>query len=159
MGRIVGPFGIKGWVKLQPITDEAAGLLEYASWWIEDEGGWKASKVEKSQLHGQEVVAKLAGCDDRDAAALYRGRNIAISRSEFPAAGDNEYYWADLVGLKVVNLEGVDLGAISRVFETGANDVLVVEGDRERLIPFTEQVVQAVDLAGRVMRVDWGADY
>lgn len=159
MGRIVGPFGIKGWVKLQPITDEPAGLLDYASWWIEEEGGWKASKVEKSQLHGQEVVAKLAGCDDRDAAALYRGRNIAIARSEFPATGKNEFYWADLVGLKVVNLEGVDLGTITRVFETGANDVLVVEGDRERLIPFTEQVVQQVDLAGRMMRVDWGADY
>jgi 16S rRNA processing protein RimM len=159
MGRIVGPFGIKGWVKLLPITGEPASLLEYASWWIEGESGWKASKVEKSQLHGQEVVAKLAGCDDRDAAARYRGRNIAIARSDFPAAGENEFYWADLVGLKVVNREGVDLGSIIRIFETGANEVLVVEGDRERLIPFTEQVVQAVDLAGRVMRVDWGADY
>ena len=159
MGRIVGPFGIKGWVKLQPITDEPASLLDYASWWIEVEGGWEASKVEKSQVHGQEVVAKLAGCDDRDAAALYRGRNIAIARSDFPAAGENEFYWADLVGLKVLNREGVDLGTVSRVFETGANDVLVVEGDRERLIPFTEQVVQEVDLAGRLMRVDWGADY
>ena len=159
MGRIVGPFGIKGWVKLLPITGEPASLLDYASWWIEGESGWNASKVEKSQLHGQEVVAKLAGCDDRDAAARYRGRNIAIARSEFPAAGENEFYWADLVGLKVVNREGVDLGSIIRIFETGANDVLVVEGDRERLIPFTEQVVQSVDLAGRMMRVDWGADY
>lgn len=159
MGRIVGPFGIKGWIKLQPISEEPAGLLDYASWWIEDEGGWKASSVEKSQLHGLEVVAKLEGCDDRDAAALYRGRNVAIARSEFPAVGENEFYWADLIGLKVVNREGVDLGAITRVFETGANDVLVVAGDRERLIPFTEQVVQQVDLAGRMMRVDWGADY
>ena len=105
------------------------------------------------------MVAKLEGCDDRDAAALYRGRNIAIARSDFPAAGENEFYWADLVGLKVVNGEGVDLGSIIRIFKTGANDVLVVEGDRERLIPFTEQVVQQVDIAGRMMRVDWGADY
>lgn len=159
MGRIVGAFGVKGWIRLQPITDEPASLLDYVSWWIEDEGGWKASKIEKSQLHGQEVVAKLAGCDDRDAAAHYRGRNIAIARSDFPAAGENEFYWADLVGLKVVNREGVDFGTISRIFETGANDVLVVEGDRERLIPFTEHVVHEVDLAGRVIRIDWGADY
>lgn len=159
MGRIVGPFGVKGWIKLQPITDEPASLLDYECWWIGDGDGWKAATVEKSQVHGQEVVAKLAGCDDRDAAALYRGRNIAIARSAFPAAGENEFYWADLVGLKVVNREGVDLGTVSRIFETGANDVLVVEGDRERLIPFTEQVVQEVDLAGRLMRVDWGADY
>jgi 16S rRNA processing protein RimM len=159
MGRIVGPFGVKGWIKLQPITGDPASLLGYASWWIEGESGWTVSKVEKSQVHGQEVVAKLAGCDDRDAAMLYRGLSIAIARSDFPAAGENEFYWADLVGLKVVNGEGVDLGTVSRIFETGANDVLVVEGDRERLIPFTEQVVQDVDLAGRVMRVDWGADY
>jgi len=159
MGRIIGPFGVKGWVKLQPITQAPGSLVDYPLWWIESAAGWKSLEVEQSQVHGQEVVAKLARCDDRDAAALYRGRAIAIARADFPAAGENEYYWADLVGLKVVNEKGVDLGMVSRVFETGANDVLVVEGDRERLIPFIEQVVRAVDLAGRVIRVDWGADY
>jgi 16S rRNA processing protein RimM len=99
------------------------------------------------------------GCNDRDSAAGFRGREVAVSRSEFPQAAENEFYWADLVGLSVVNTAGEDLGVVARVFETGANDVLVVEGDRERLIPFIEAVIQQVDLAGRTIRVDWGSDY
>ncbi|HYH42826.1 MAG TPA: ribosome maturation factor RimM, partial [Burkholderiales bacterium] len=113
----------------------------------------------QAQVHDRAVAAKLQGCDDRDVAVRYRGRQVAVPRAEFPQAGENEFYWADLVGLKVVNAEGEDLGTVSRVFETGANDVLVVEGERERLIPFTEEVVSKVDLAGKLIRVNWGADY
>ena len=159
MGHIVGAFGVKGWVKLQPIATQPKNLLDYAVWWIDGEAGWKPQHVERAELHGATVAAKLTGCNDRDAAALYRGRQVAVRRADFPQPAENEYYWADLVGLKVVNAEDENLGVVSRVFETGANDVLVVEGERERLIPFTEQVVQHVDLAARVIRVDWGADY
>lgn len=159
MARIIGAFGIKGWVKIQPASSEPRSLLEYPQWWVGGADSWQPCSAECSEVHGREIVAKLAGCEDRDAAARLRGREIAVPRSAFPPAADNEYYWADLVGLKVVNKEGVDLGRVSRVIETGANDVLVVEGERERLLPFIEQVVQEVDLAARVMRVDWGADY
>lgn len=159
MGRITGPFGIKGWVKLQPFTAAPENLLAYRVWWMADEAGWRDCRVELAEVHGAAVAVKFAGCEDRDAAALYRGREVAVPREAFPKAEPNEFYWADLVGLKVVNAQGEDLGAVSRVFETGANDVLVVEGGCERLIPFTEQVVQEVDLAGGVIRVDWGADY
>ena len=159
MAHVVGAFGVKGWLKLQPLTGEPRGLVDYAAWWIEGPEGWKRYEVEQAKVQGTTVAAKLAGCGDREEAARYRGRQVAVSRAEFPEAGENEFYWADLVGLKVVNTAGEDLGTVSRVFETGANDVLVVEGDRERLIPFIEQVVQQVDLAGRVIRVDWGADY
>lgn len=159
MGRITAPFGIKGWVKLQPFTAEPANLLAYPLWWIGSEAGWQQCRVERADVHSGSIVAKLAGCEDRDAAMRYRGRQVAVSRESLPAAGNNEFYWADLIGLRVVNVQGEDLGTVSRVFETGANDVLVLEGDRERLIPFTEHVVQQVDLAGGVIRVDWGADY
>jgi 16S rRNA processing protein RimM len=90
---------------------------------------------------------------------VYRGRDVAVPRSTFPDAAANEFYWADLIGLKVVNEQGEDLGTVARLLETGANDVLVVEGDRERLIPFTEHVIRNVDLPGRMIRVDWGTDY
>jgi len=159
MGRILGAFGVKGWVKIQPFTETPDGLTAYRTWWIENEGSWSPCEVEKAQVHGQALAAKLAGCDDREAAALYRGREVAVPRSELPQAGENEFYWADLVGLKVSNTRGEDLGTVARVIETGANDVLVVEGDRERLIPFIEEVVRQVDLAGGVIRVDWGSDY
>jgi 16S rRNA processing protein RimM len=159
MGRIAGAFGIKGWVKVQPYTAAPAGLLRYRSWWVEDESGWTRREIEQAEVQGQAVAAKFAGCDDRDAAALYRGREVAVARNELPEAGENEFYWADLVGLRVVNTAGEDLGAVARVFETGANDVLVVQGDRERLLPFIEQVVREVDLAAGVIRVDWGSDF
>lgn len=159
MGRIAGPFGIKGWVKLQPFTAAPQNLLAYPAWWISDDAGWRERRVERAEVQNTAVAAKFAGCDDREAAAFYRGREVAVPRDAFPEAAPNEFYWADLVGVKVVNAQGEDLGAVSRVFDTGANDVLVVAGTRERLIPFTEQVIQEVDLAGGVIRVDWGADY
>jgi 16S rRNA processing protein RimM len=159
MGRITGAFGIKGWVKLQVFTASPESLTAYTQWWIEDAAGWQQCRVEEAQAQTGTVVAKLAGCEDRNAAAAYGGRGVAIPRDAFPAAGPNEFYWADLVGLKVVNAEAEDLGTVSRVFETGANDVLVIEGDRERLIPFTQEVVKQVDLEAGVIRVEWGADY
>jgi 16S rRNA processing protein RimM len=159
MARIAGAFGIKGWVKVQTFTETPDSLLAYPSWWIESTGGWRECRIEKAEVHSNSVVVKLAGSDDRDAAALFRGKQVAIPRDAFPAAGANEFYWTDLIGLSVVNMQDEDFGKVSEVFETGANDVLVVEGDRERLIPFTEQVVKQVDIAARVIRVDWGSDY
>ena len=159
MGHITGPFGVKGWVKVQPLSEAPESLLDYPVWWIDGAAGWSAHQVERAQVQSASVAAKLAGCEDRDQAALYRGKEVAVSRADFPEAGANEFYWADLVGLTVVNTQGEALGTVSRVFETGANDVLVVDGERERLIPFIEQVVQQVDLAGGVIRVDWGSDY
>ena len=164
MGRITVPFGVKGWVKVHPFTETPESLLEYRQWWIGKEGDWQSLDVEDAEVHGEAVAAKLKGCDDRDAAALFRGREIAIPRDAFPAAGENEFYWADLIGLEVVNEQDERFGTVTEVFKTGASDVLVVvrregEADKERLIPFLESVVKKVDLQGRVIRVDWGLDY
>lgn len=159
MGYVTGAFGVKGWIRLQPLTATPGNLAGYSAWWIGDEGRWRRCEVEQVQQHGATLAVKLAGCDDREAAARLRSRQVAVSRSQFPAAAENEYYWADLIGLAVVNEQGENLGRVARVFETGANDVLVVEGTQERLIPFIEDVVREVDLAGRVLRVDWGVDY
>lgn len=156
---MLGPFGIKGWVKVQTYTQTPASLVAYSAWWIGTDAAWRECRIEQAQVHTAGLVAKLAGCDDRDAAMRLRGQEVAIPRSAFPEAGAGEFYWGDLVGLKVVNVQGEDFGTVSEVFETGANDVLVVHGERERLIPFVEAIVQQVDLANRVIRVDWGADY
>lgn len=159
MGRVVAPYGIKGWIRIQPFTQEFGGLLDYAQWQVGREGAWRQLKVESARVHGSAVVAKLEGVADRDQAAALQGLRIAVPRDAFPEPADGEYYWTDLIGLRVVNAEGIDLGTVVRVFDTGANDVLVLEGDRERLLPFTGQVIRRVDCGAGTISVDWGVDY
>ncbi len=163
MGRIVAPYGIKGWIKIQPFTQQQQGLLDYPQWQLGQDGEWQLQTVEVAKVHGATVVAKLQGVDGREQAEALQGMRIAVSRDDFPAPATNEFYWADLVGLKVVNAAGVALGSVTRVFETGANDVLVVEdqmaNQRERLLPFIATVIRQVDIAGGTIIVDWDADY
>lgn len=160
MGRIIAPFGVKGWVKIQPLTAAARNLLAYSRWWLGRGAEWREYEVAEGKAHSEKlVVARLAGCGDRDAAAEFRGSDIAVPRSQLPDTRRGEYYWADLIGLAVVNTAAQALGRIAGVMQTGANDVLVVQGERERLIPFIAEVIREVDPASGVVRVDWGADY
>lgn len=159
MGRVLAPFGVKGWVKVQTFTETPESLLRYPIWWIGADQKWRECQIEQAKVQTAGLIAKPAECDDRDAAMRLRGQQIAIPRNAFPEVGANEYYWGDLVGLNVVNMQGEDFGTVCEVFETGANDVLVVQGERERLIPFVEAIVKQVDLANRVIRIDWGSDY
>ena len=159
MGRISAPFGVRGWVKVQPNTAAAQNLLAYKTWWVEDGGEWRDCSVAQAKVHGRTVVAKLDGCEDRDAAIALRGKLVAVPRAELPGTRSGEYYWADLMGLAVVNESAQALGRISGILQTGANDVLVVTGERERLIPFIAAVIRDVDLGAGVVRVEWGADY
>jgi len=159
MGRIVAPYGIRGWVKIQPFTEDVDGLLDYPRWWVGSEGAWAERVVTEGHAHGTTLVAQLEGIADRDQAARLKGQDIAVPRAELPEAEAGEYYWADLIGLAVSTREGQDLGRVTEVFETGANDVLVVSGDRERLIPFIESALVSVDLAGGRIVVDWDPDF
>ena len=159
MGRVAAPFGVKGWVKVQPNTAAARNLLDYRTWWVDGEGGWRERRIAEAKVHGSVVVARFAGCEDRDAAAALRGKAVAVPRAALPGTESGEYYWADLIGLVVVNAGSQELGSVVGVLQTGANDVLVVQGARERLIPFIATVVREVDLASGVLRVDWSADY
>jgi 16S rRNA processing protein RimM len=159
MGRISAPFGVKGWVKVQPDTAAARNLLAYKTWWIGREGDWRETAVTEAKVQGREVVARLEGCSDRDAAAAWRGQAVAVPRAQLPRPQPGEYYWADLIGLAVVNTASQDLGRIAGVMQTGANDVLVVEGERERLIPFIVSVNREVDPDAGMVRVDWSSEY
>jgi len=159
MGRITAPFGVKGWVKVQPNTAAARNLLAYKTWWMEGDGDWRSIAVAEAKVHGRTVVAKLEGCEDRDAAAALRGKLVAVPWAALPGTKSGEYYWADLIGLAVVNGAGQALGRIAGLLQTGANDVLVVAGERERLIPFIAAVIRDVDLPAGVVVVEWDADY
>jgi len=160
MGRIAGPFGIRGWVRITAFTEAPDGLLDYAPWYLGRDGDWREVEVLQARTHGKGLVAELADCADRDAAMALTGAEIGVCRSQLPAAGENEYYWNDLIGLQVITRQGRVLGTVDHLFETGANDVLVVKGEREVLVPFViGQVVEAIDLEQRVIRVDWDPDY
>lgn len=156
MGRIVAPFGVQGWVRVQTYTAEPDALLDYPVWQV---GGAERYAVIEGRVQGNGLVARLQGVEDRDAAMALRGSEIAVTRDELPPAAENEYYWTDLIGLAVVGLDGAELGRVAELVATGANDVLVVRGGRERLIPFVGEYVKGVDVAGGTITVAWQADW
>lgn len=161
MGRVAAAYGIRGWVKVQPYTEYIDSLTDYQTWWLgSDELGWKTCSVTKSQVHGKVLVAQFEDCPDRNEAERRKGLMIAVPRSLLPAEKEDEFYWSDLLGLKVVNAEGQLLGAVDKLLETGASQVLSVVGEHgELLIPFVGSFIVKVDLANKQIDVDWHADY
>ena len=159
LGRIAGVFGVKGWVKVFSHTEPREGILKYQNWLLKRGDSWQAVTVEDGKPHGKSVIAKLADVEDRDAAADLLDTDIAVSREDMPATQAGEYYWADLEGLQVVHRDGRSLGKVAYLMATGANDVLVVDGDGESLIPFVMgEVILDVDLALGQISVDWEWD-
>lgn len=167
MGHIVGPIGILGWIKVFPYTEYINGLADYPAWWLgRGDGEWREVKVDECAVHGSLLTALLEHHSDRTAAARLKGLQVAVPRSQLPVlskSGKDGYYWSDLIGLEVINLEGESLGKVTGLLETGANDVLQVrslkESERERLIPFINQVIVKVDLGASRITADWGMDY
>lgn len=160
VGQVTGVFGVQGWVKVRSYTLPPDNILEYQPWWVRLHGEWREAPVSAGRSHGKGIVVRLEGHDDRDSARVLVGAPIGVSRTQLPPPSPGEYYWTDLVGLEVMNREGVSLGVVEYLFATGANDVLVVEGERERLIPFIkDQVVLEIDLKRGILKVDWDAAF
>ena len=160
LGNISGVFGVKGWLKVYANTDKKENILSYQPWYIERNKVRQAVKLKAGKPHGKTIIVQLDGVDDRNEAELWVGSDIYMKSDQLPKLSNDEYYWSDLIGLQVVSTDGVEFGVIDQMLETGANDVIVVKGDRERLIPYvTEQVVKSVDLDKQQMLVDWDADF
>ena len=162
LGRISGVFGVKGWLKVHSDTEPRENILNYSPWYLLINGQWQTRKVLAGRAHGKGLVVQLEGCDDRDQAATLVKTEIAITLEQLPKPEAGEYYWQDLTGLQVRTLNDADLGKVTSLMETGANDVLVVKAEdgRERLIPFIrEQVVTQVDLEAGTMTVDWDPEF
>jgi 16S rRNA processing protein RimM len=160
LGSIAGLYGVRGWVKVYSHSFPRENILQYRRWYLGLSGRWQAWALGEGRVHGKGVVARLEGVDERDAAARLLGAEIAVRRAQFDPLPEGQYYWADLEGLQVVHRDGMALGVVDYLIETGANDVLVVRGDRERLIPFVEdRVVLEVDLDSGLIRVDWDPEY
>ncbi len=180
VGRILDAWGVKGWLKILPHSTDPEALLSAKAWFLQApearfRPGFSAFKgtvtltVDECKVHSDSIVAKLAGMDDRTAAEALRGARIFLSRSSFPQAASDEYYWVDLIGLAVVNREGLALGTVRDLMTTGPQSVLCVEYtgqaddgaalQAERLIPFVAAFVDSVDLPGKRITVDWQPDY
>ncbi len=160
MGRLVGVHGVRGWLKVESYTQPRDNIFQYSPWYLADAERWHEVAVTDGRPRGKGLVVKLEGIDDRDAAAAMIGTDVAVRREQLPNLGSEEFYWSDLIGLEVVTTQGDALGVVHNLMETGANDVLVVRGDRERLVPWVRgRIVRAIDLdAGRI-EVHWDADF
>ena len=140
-------------------TEPREAVLNYDRWLLSRKDGWQEATVAEGQRHGKAVIVRIDGYDDRDQAAGLVGADIGVPREQLPEAGTDQYYWSDLEGLRVIHRDGTELGKVAYLLETGANDVLVVKGETERLIPFVmDKVILGVDLAKEEIRVDWEWD-
>jgi 16S rRNA processing protein RimM len=160
IGKVGGPFGVKGWIKLLSWTEPREEIADYSPWQLKQGEGWKEWKVAEFRPHGKGLAARLVGLDDRDQAAALMGADIAVWRDQLGETAPGQYYWADLVGLEVRLAGGESFGKVQGLMATGANDVLVVKGERERLVPFIQgQVIKGVDLDAGIITVDWDPDF
>lgn len=161
VGRIHGAFGVRGEIKLESFTEPEAAVFRYQPWTLRDpRGGERTLAGVHGRAGAKGLVARVPGVEDREAAEALRGVELWVPRSVLPPPGPGEYYWVDLEGLRVANLDGVEFGTVSHLFSTGVNDVLVVRGERERMIPFREpDYVTSVDFDAGLITVDWDADF
>lgn len=166
LGRIIAPFGVRGWVKIQVFGDDPQAWAQMQRWWLGAEetaadAAWQARRVAECKPHGKGLVVRFDGIGDRNAAELLSGLYVGAPREALPETAKDEFYWADLIGLDVVNQAGEHLGRVAELVRTGAHEVLDVrdEDDSQRLLPFVASVIKEVDLAGRRIRVDWERDW
>jgi 16S rRNA processing protein RimM len=170
VGYVSGAFGVAGWVRVKPFSDDADALLNVKTWWL-DKPALHDIDVRQVKMHGGEVVALLMGVAGRDAAEALKGAAVQIPRSHFPALPADEFYWSDLIGLTVENLQGECLGQVADMMSNGPQSILRIvpvigsaadatgEAAQERLIPFVDHYVIKVDKAAQKITVDWGLDY
>ena len=167
LGRLTGAYGVRGWVRIQPSGDDPLAWGTIDTWWIgraREKAAtplWQPYSLLQCRLHGNEVVARLEGVEDRDAAEELKGALLGIVRADLPEPEEGAYYWGDLIGMRVTGYGGTKLGTVDRLLETGANDVLVVVDDegKERLLPFVEAVIGRVDRELRLIEALWDPEW
>jgi 16S rRNA processing protein RimM len=167
VGYVSGAYGLQGWVRIKPYSTDADALLTAKTWWL-DKPDFHDVEMLQAKDHSGDVVARLMGVSDRDTAEALQGAAVQVSRSHFPPLADDEFYWVDLIGLTVENLQGEHLGLVADLMDNGAHPILRIEvagaldsdkPQREILIPFVDQFVKTVDQAAKKITVDWGLDY
>ncbi len=156
LGKVIGHFGVQGWVKIFSYTKPKQAILEYKEMSLKEKNQWKSIKIEESKIHGKNVLIKIKNIENREKAEQILGKYLGVSRGDLPNLTDGHYYWTDLEGMEVEDLKGNKIGIVSYILETGANDVMVIENDDEILIPFLmDRVVKEVNFKLNKIIVDW----
>ncbi len=163
IGKIGAPYGVKGWVKINSYTDILDGIFDYAPWLLGQDGQGREFQVDQWRKHNNGLIAKLVGVESRDDAEAIKNLDISIKAEQLPPLEQDEFYWRDLIGMQVVTESGYHLGTVKELFETGANDVMLVRanpgdafGQKERMVPYlVDQVIKQVDIAANTIKVDW----
>jgi 16S rRNA processing protein RimM len=158
LGRVGAPFGVQGWVKVQSYTDPLEGIAGYAEWELHRGASLGRWTVLEWKRAGSGVAVRLQGVDSREAAQALTGAEVRVERAELPPAAPGEYYWHDLIGLDAFGLQGEPLGRVAEILELPAHPVLVLEGERERLVPLVKERLAGVDLDARRLTLDWHPD-
>ena len=160
MGKVLVPYGVNGWVKVYSFTEKLESFLTYKKLYLsKDQKNWLEIKAKEIKVHGKTIIAKFSEIADRTQAENYKNYLIGVPKDCLPQLNDNQYYWNDLIGFEVFNLQNVSFGLVNTYIETGANDVIVVKGDRERLIPYTSMTVLKIDTIKDKIIVDWDEDF
>jgi 16S rRNA processing protein RimM len=160
MGKVLVPYGVSGWLKVYSFTEKLESFLIYKKLFLsKDEKNWLEIKVKEIKVHGKTIIAKFSEIADRTQAENYKNYLIGVPKSYLPQLKEDQYYWNDLIGFEVLNLQDVSFGLVDRYIETGANDVIVVKGDKERLIPYTSMTVLKIDTIKDKIIVDWDEDF
>lgn len=160
LGAVRGAYGVKGWVRIAPYGADAEVLRATRNWWLLSDGVQQRLAVTGVRRHAALLLAKWDGCDSPEAADALKGAKIAVAREDFPEPAPGLYYWVDLIGARVVNRRGVELGEVRGLRSNGAQDLLEVRGaGATLLVPLVDAYVDRIDLAGRRIEVDWEADW
>ena len=160
MGKVLVPYGVNGWVKVYSFTEKIESFLTYKKLFLsKDQTTWLEIKPIEIKLHGKTIIAKFSEIADRTQAENYKNYLIGVPKDYLPQLNENQYYWNDLIGFEVLNLQNFSFGLVDTYIETGANDVIVVKGDKERLIPYTSMTVLKIDTIKDKIIVDWDEDF
>jgi len=160
LGAVRGAYGVKGWVRIAPYDAEAEVLRATRNWWLLQQGAPRQLAVSAVRRHAGLLLAKWEGCDSPEAADALKGATIAVARGDFPALAPGQYYWVDLIGARVVNRCGVELGKVRGLRSNGAQDLLEIGGTGPTLlVPLVQTYVDRIDPAQRRIDVDWEADW
>lgn len=160
LGKVASAYGIKGWLKIVSYTEPLENILDYKPWQLVKGQQSKEVILANSKIHNNGLIVQFVGCNDRDIASSFTGAEITVNRDQLPPLPPGEYYWSDLEGMEVLTTNNYSLGKVQEVLATGANDVLVVQGEKRRLLPFLlNQVVLEVNLATKTIRVDWDPEF
>ena len=160
VGSVGKPYGVRGWLKINSYTFPIENILDYQPWQIKFQGQHKVVEFDDSRIQGKDIIVHFSDCHTPEAAKLYTGLEIVINRTQLPDLAEGEYYWSDLQNLTVITISGVTLGKVDYIFSAGSNDVLVVKGDRERLVPYImNEVIKQVDMKKGIIKVNWDPDF